>query len=110
MNVFIFHWIRKKYMWCESIILLGNNKLNEILAIKCFIDFYYLQPHLIDALTIYFIELLMARHHSQDKCICALNHLELLEIIMARKFGWITRVEVNFIIFIPVCFINLFEF
>jgi len=44
----------------------------------------------------------MARHHSQDKCICALTHLELLEIKMARKFGWITRVEVNFIILIPV--------
>jgi len=89
-------------MWGESIILLGNNKLNEILAIKCLIDFYYLQPHLIDALTFYFIESLMARQHFQDKCICALTHLELLEIKMARKFGWITRVEVNFIILIPV--------
>jgi len=89
-------------MWGESIILLRNNKLNEILAIKCLIDFYYLQPHLIDALTFYFIESLMARQHFQDKCICALTHLELLEIKMARKFGWITRVEVNFIILIPV--------
>ena len=89
-------------MWGESIILLGNNKLNEILAIRCLIDFYYLQPHLIEALTIHFIDSLMARHLSQDKCICALTHLELLEIKMARKFGWITRVEVNFIILIPV--------
>ena len=102
MNVFIFHWKRKKYMWGESIILLGNNKLNEILAVKCLIDFYYLQPHLIDALTFYFIESLMAHHYSQDKCICALTHLELLEIIMTRKFGWLTRVKVNFIILIPV--------
>jgi len=76
-------------MWCESIILLANIKLNEILAVKCLMDFHHLQPHLIDALTIYFIDSLMARHHSQDKCICALTHSVLLEILMDRKYlGW----------------------
>ena len=73
-------------MWCESIILLANIKLNEILAVKCLMDLHHLQPHLIDALKFYFIKSLMALHHSQEKCICALTHSVLLEILMDRKY------------------------
>ena len=81
-------------MWCESIIFPANIKVNEILAVKCLMDFHHLQPHLIE---FYFIKSLMARHHSQDNCICALTHSVLLEILMDRHFFWvITRVEVKF--------------